>query len=460
MALATTSDSGQDAPARPADPRRSGGSAEHGPGPGDGDGGGGGGHREGAVLEDEGARATALRRMKLVATALLVAAAVVFVVARQFPNNTVAGYVQAFAEAAMVGALADWFAVTALFKHPLGLPIPHTAIIAERKDEIGQGLGAFVQGNFLSGPVIAEKIRSIGVAGRVGAFLADGENARKLGENVGDAVRASVEVLRDDDIAPVVEEMVTQRVADIPAAALASKVLEAAIADGHHHVLVDSLLHATSTFLDRNTHTIRARVERESPWWVPGSIDERIVARLTGGGTRFLAEVAADPDHDVRRQIDERVAELVVRLRTSPEMAARGEELKAQLLAHPALRAWTSTLWQDLRKTLVAASGDPNSALRTTLTDGIVRLGERLGDDVDLRSKVDDWAERTVLYLLDQYRDEVAELISGTIARWDAADASRRIELQVGRDLQFIRINGTVVGGIVGLVIHLATQVL
>ncbi|MBA3281995.1 MAG: DUF445 domain-containing protein, partial [Acidimicrobiia bacterium] len=300
--------------------------------------------------DDDAERRQALTRMKLLATGLLGVAGVVFVVARQF-DNALAGYVEAFAEAAMVGALADWFAVTALFRHPLGIPIPHTAIIPERKDDIGKGLGTFVQGNFLSGPVIAEKIRSVGVAGRIGEYLADPANARKLGENAGDAVKAAVEVLRDEDVAPVVEQMVTARVADIPASALASKVLEAAIEDGHHQVVIESLLAATTKFLVRNTGTIRARVEKESPWWVPEAIDDRVVARLTGSGKRFLEEVAADPDHDVRRQIDERVRELVVKLRTSPEMEARGEEIKAQLLAHPALRAWTSTLWQDLRET-------------------------------------------------------------------------------------------------------------
>lgn len=406
--------------------------------------------------DDDAERRQALTRMKLLATGLLGVAGVVFVVARQF-DNALAGYVEAFAEAAMVGALADWFAVTALFRHPLGIPIPHTAIIPERKDDIGKGLGTFVQGNFLSGPVIAEKIRSVGVAGRIGEYLADPANARKLGENAGDAVKAAVEVLRDEDVAPVVEQMVTARVADIPASALASKVLEAAIEDGHHQVVIESLLAATTKFLVRNTGTIRTRVQKESPWWVPEAVDDRVVARLTGGGKRFLEEVAADPDHDLRRQIDERVRELVVKLRTSPEMEARGEEIKAQLLAHPALRAWTSTLWQDLRETLVEASADPDSELRAKLEAGIMRLGQSLETDAELRAKLDAWVERTVLYVLDQYRDEVADLISGTVARWDADDASRRIELQVGRDLQFIRINGTVVGGLVGVIIHALT---
>jgi uncharacterized membrane-anchored protein YjiN (DUF445 family) len=394
--------------------------------------------------------------MKLLATGLLVLAAVVFVVARQF-DTTVAGYVEAFAEAAMVGALADWFAVTALFRHPLGIPIPHTAIIPERKDDIGRGLGTFVQGNFLSGPVIAEKIRSVGVAARLGEYLADPANARKIGHNAGDAVQAAVDVLRDEDVAPVIEQMVTDRVAAVPAAPLAARMLEAAMVDGHHQLAIDSLLAGVLGYLDRNEASLRDRLDQESPWWVPEAIDDRVFVKLTTAVRRFVEEVGGEPDHQVRRHFDERALDLVERLRESPELEARGEELKAQLLAHPSVRAWTSTLWQDLKAALVESAADPDSELRARLEDGVVRLGETLQTDPELQAKVDAWVERTVLYLLEQYRDEVADLISGTVERWDANDASRRIELQVGRDLQFIRINGTVVGGLVGVVIHALT---
>ena len=411
-----------------------------------------------APSDDEDDRRRALNKMKLLATGLLGLAAVVFVVARQFDDNTVAGYVEAFAEAAMVGALADWFAVTALFKHPLGIPIPHTAIIPERKDDIGRGLGTFVQGNFLSGPVIADKIRSVGVGVKLGDYLADPVNAHKIAANAGDAVEAAVDVLKDDDIAPVIEQMVTERVAAVPAAPLAARVLEAAMTDGHHQLAIDSVLKGVDGYLDRNAAALRERLDTESPWWVPEAIDDRIFDKLTGAARRFVAEVGGDPDHQVRRHFDERAAELVERLRHSPEMEERGEDLKAQLLAHPALRAWTSTLWRDLKSALVTASQDPDSELRSRLEEGIIRLGETLRTDADLQAKVDGWVERTAIYLLDQYRDEVADLISGTVERWDSNDASRRIELQVGRDLQFIRINGTVVGGLVGLVIHALTH--
>jgi uncharacterized membrane-anchored protein YjiN (DUF445 family) len=410
-----------------------------------------------APIADEEERRRALRRMKAIATGLLVAAAVTFLVARQF-DGTFVGYVEAFAEAAMVGALADWFAVTALFRHPLGLPIPHTAIIPERKDDLGRGLGTFVQGNFLSGEVIGEKLRSVGVAQRLGAFLVEPDNAARLTANAGDAVAAAVDVLKDDDVAPVVEQLIRERVAEVPAAAVAARVLDALVDDGHYDQGLDALLGSLSTLLDRNVETVRDRVRSESPWWVPEAVDDRVVAKLTKGAGRFLDDVRNDPEHPVRQQINDRARAFAADLRASPTLAARGEELKAELLDHPAVKAWTSSLWSDLKGALVANATDPDSELRARLADGIVRLGHTLQNDRELQAKVDGWVERTVVYVLDQYRDDVAELISGTIERWDADDAGRRIELQVGRDLQFIRINGTIVGGIVGVLIHAFTQ--
>ena len=410
---------------------------------------------------DEAERAAALASMKRLATGLLIAMSAVFLVASALEaRHPAVAYVRATAEAAMVGALADWFAVTALFKHPLGLPIPHTAIIPHRKDDIGRGLGTFVQGNFLSGPVLAEKLRSLRVADRLADHLTDPANARRLAANAGDAIRAVAEVLRDEDVAPLVEEMIDARLRALPAAPLAARMLEAAVEDGHHQVLLDTLLKGTARMVDKNRDVLRGRLDRESPWWVPDAVDDRIFAKLYDGVQRFLTDIAANPHHEVRGHIDERAHALVDELRDSPEMAARGEEIKARLLENPALRDWSASLWTDLKSGVVEASASPDSELRRRLADGIVRLGETLRSDPELRAKIDRGIERAVLYLLEQYRDEVADLISGTVARWDAADASRRIELQVGRDLQYIRINGTVVGGLAGLVIFTVSRYL
>ena len=408
-----------------------------------------------AVALDEAQRRAALRRMKAFATGLLVAMTALFVVTRALEDgHSWISYIRAFAEAGMVGALADWFAVTALFKHPLGLPIPHTAIIKHRKDDIGRGLGTFVQGNFLSGEVLGERIAGFGVADRVGQWLADRQNAEQLASNAGDVVEAVTEVLQDEDVSATVQEMVDARLRAIPAAPLASRVLEAAVESGEHEVMLDSLLKGTSRAVERNRDVLRAQLGRESPWWVPDAVDDRVFAKLYSSVNTFLGEVAADPNHPIRRQMDERIVQLVDELRDSPEMAARGEELKAQLLDNPAVRQWSGRLWGDLKASLTSAAADPDSELRRRMVDGIVRLGETIQTDPELRAKIDGWVERTVAYLVEQYGHEVADLISSTVEKWDADDASHRIELQVGRDLQFIRINGTIVGGLAGLVIY------
>jgi len=393
--------------------------------------------------------------MKAFATGLLVAMTALFLVTSAIEDgHSSISYVRAFAEAGMVGALADWFAVTALFKHPLGLPIPHTAIIANRKDDIGRGLGTFVQGNFLSGPVLGERLASIGVADKVGQWLADRHNAEQLAANAGDVVEAVTEVLSDEDVATAVQDMVDARLRAIPAAPLASRVLDAAVENGQHRVMLDSLLKGTSRAVEQNRDLLRVQLGKESPWWVPDAVDDRVFDKLYSSLNNFLGEVAADPEHAVRRQMDERIRLLVDELRDSPEMAERGEELKAQLLDNPAIRQWSGRLWGELKTGLVSTAADPESELRGRMVDGIVRLGDTIQTDPELRAKIDGWVERTVDYLVQQYGHEVADLISSTVEKWDADDGSRRIELQVGRDLQFIRINGTVVGGLAGVVIY------
>ncbi|MBA2497943.1 MAG: DUF445 domain-containing protein, partial [Acidimicrobiia bacterium] len=230
--------------------------------------------------------------------------------------------------------------------------------------------------------------------------------------------------------------------------------LEVAVAGGHHQAALDAVLAGSAGLLEHNQAELRARLDSQSPWWVPDAVDDRIFAKVHAGVTNFLAEVGEDPDHHVRRQFDERVRALVEDLRRSPELSAKAEELKAQVLDHPSVQAWAATLWSDARHALVEATADETSELHRHLEAAVVRLGETLAADADLRRKVDAWVEQTVVDLLHQYRAEVADLVAGTVSRWDATDASRRIELQVGRDLQYIRINGTVVGGLAGLALH------
>jgi uncharacterized membrane-anchored protein YjiN (DUF445 family) len=406
------------------------------------------------------ARRRGLLRMKAVATGLLVVVAITFVVAQAAEDEGGAwiGYVRAFAEAAMVGALADWFAVTALFRHPLGVPIPHTAIIPNRKDQIGRSLGEFVQGNFLTHEVLVERLRGLRAGERLGPWLAEPVNAERATEVAADVLHAAVEVSDDRDVQSALEHAVVERVRGTPVAPLLGRAIDLAIEGGHHQRLLDAVLVGIREFLDDNRTVLRQRLQQESPWWIPEPIDDRIFNKIYSGVQRFLAEVGADPEHEVRRSIEQRIATLADRLRHDPVLLARGEELKEELLAHPDVRAWLASLWSELKRSLLAASGDPASDLRRRFVASTIRFGQRLERDPELTAKIDGWLERAVAYLVDNYRGEVAEMISSTVARWDAQATSRRIELQVGRDLQFIRINGTIVGGLVGIVIHTLSE--
>jgi uncharacterized membrane-anchored protein YjiN (DUF445 family) len=396
-----------------------------------------------------------LRRMKTFATGLLVLAAIVLLIARANEDGPAwVGYVRATVEAAMVGALADWFAVTALFKHPLGIPIPHTAIIPRRKAEIGRNLGQFVQENFLTREVLGERLAAAGVGRRVGVWLSQPVHAERASEAISDGVRGAVEVLDDQDVQEALETAVVRRLRATEVTPLLGKALDVAIHEDHHQRLLEGALKSVGAFLDDNRATLRAQLDKESPWWVPESIDDRVFNKIFTGVQNFVADVIEHPEHEVRASIDGRVRQFAERLRTDPVLIAKGEELKAEILAHADVQAWLGSLWGELKKSMLDAVGDPQSELRRRLTAGLVRVGERLAVDAELQRKLDDWVERLVGYVVDHYRDEVADLIAGTVALWDAAETSRRIELQVGRDLQFIRINGTVVGGLAGLTIY------
>ncbi len=360
----------------------------------------------------------------------------------------------------MVGALADWFAVTALFRHPLGLPIPHTAIIPNRKDQLGRGLGTFVQTNFLAPAVLSERLRSVGVAQRLGVWLGQPEHAHRLSSNAGALVRGLTEVMGDEDIQRTLETGILQRVREVPAAPLMARVVEAAMSGRHHQALLDTTLNGLSGLLEENRWLLRQKLAEQSPWWVPEPIDDRLFKKFFAGVQGFLAEVAGDPDHELRHQLDVRVAELAVRLRTDPALIARGEQLKAELLEHPEVRAWLDSLWRNTKASILAVADDPDSDLRRRLDAALERAGRSLQEDPVLQAKVNGWIEKVVGYLAEEYGHEIADLIATTVARWDGAEASRRIELQVGRDLQFIRINGTVVGGLAGLAIYSIGQLL
>ncbi len=405
------------------------------------------------------ARGASLRRMKLLALGLLVLATIVFVIARwQEPRHDWLGYVRAFAEAAMVGALADWFAVTALFRHPLRIPIPHTAIIPQRKEQIGASLGEFLQENFLTHEVLQERLATAQVGRRIGVWLSEPTNAVKAGAGVADALRGSMEILDDRDVSNALEGLIERKIRTTPVAPLVGRAIDVAMEGGHHQRLLETVLIGVAGFLDDNRATFRQRLEQESPWWVPEKIDDRIFEKIYTAVHRFIADVGHDETHEVRLAIDERVRAFANSLRADQGLMAKGEELKTELLAHRDVRAWLQSVWGEVKRSTLSATNDPDGELRQRIDRSLVHLGERLRDEPELQQKVNDWVQRALGYVIDHYRGEVAEIITSTFAKWDGKATADRLELQVGRDLQFIRINGTIVGGLAGLIIYTISQ--
>ena len=406
-------------------------------------------------------RKAAMQRMKRLALGLLVVVTIVFLLARwQEEHHQWLGFVRAFAEAAMVGALADWFAVTALFRHPLGIPIPHTAIIPHRKDQIGASLGDFVQQNFLTREVLDDRLANAHVGRRLGTWLSEPANATKAGEGVADALRGSLEVLDDRDVSTALEGLIERKIRTTPVAPLMGRALDVAMEGGHHQRLLDAVLTGLAGFLDDNRTTFRTRLEQESPWWIPEPVDDRIFEKIYTAVHRFIGDVGSDDKHEVREAIDQRVLAFAGRLRADPELVAKGEELKNELLAHRDVRAWLQSLWGEVKRSTLTATDDPESELRQRIDRSLVHLGERLRDESELQRKVDEWVQRAAGYVVDHYRGEVAEIISSTVQKWDGKATAERLELQVGRDLQFIRINGTIVGGLAGVVIYTVSRFL
>ncbi|HEX2046920.1 MAG TPA: DUF445 domain-containing protein [Acidimicrobiales bacterium] len=403
----------------------------------------------------EQARRRHLAVAKRRATALLAAVTVVFVTAAVWGgDSTWVGYVEATAAASMVGGLADWFAVTALFRHPLGVPIPHTAIIVERKDQFGATLAAFVQESFLTPEVLVERVRAAGVVGRFGSWLAKEENASRVAAEVADAAVAGAELLRDDDVHPVLEEVVRERVEAVALAPLAGRALRFFTQGGRHGDVLDAALRGLDRYLAAHGQELRRQLGAKSPWWLPGAMEDRIFDRLLDGARSVLRDMAADRTHELRRDFDARIRLFAAELETSVDLRDRGERLKHEVLSQPQVREWVASLWADAKGELRAQACDPSSPLRTRMVAGVVAAGRRLQDDPELAATVQTALERAVGYLADHFDDDAAALISDTIARWDAEETASRLELLLGPDLQYVRINGTVVGAVAGLALH------
>ncbi|EHY89899.1 DUF445 domain-containing protein [Saccharomonospora azurea] len=415
------------------------------------------------ALEREEAKRRGLRRMKLVALSFLLGATVLFLLASWAQSEgwpAWVNYVRAAAEAGMVGALADWFAVTALFRHPLGLKIPHTAIIPNKKAVLGSSLGDFVGTNFLAEPVVRDKLRRVETSRRVGEWLARPDNAERVTAELATVVRGAVTVLRDEDVQAVMEQAVVKRVLDQEWGPPLGKLLQQVLADGAHHRLVDLVVDRAYEWVRDNHEAVLRVVSDRAPSWSPRFVDTMLADKVYGEVLSFAWAVKTDVNHPLRLAVDRFLVEFAGDLQKDPETIARAEAVKQQLVEHPEVRNVIDSAWTTAKKMLLAAAEDPSSELRRRVATGLAELGARLQSDPALSAKVDGWVEGSAAYVVRHYSSEITTIITETVERWDAEETSRKIELQVGRDLQFIRINGTVVGALAGLVIYTVAQVL
>ncbi len=406
--------------------------------------------------EADDARRRGLARMRAVAGSLLVLAAVVYLATLH--RNGALGFVNAAAEASMVGAIADWFAVTALFRAPLGLPIPHTGLIPRRKNELARGLEEFVAGNFLQEDVIRERASAATVTLRLARWLADEHHARRAVDEIADVAGLGLARIRDEHIAGVFHDALLPRFREEPVAPVLGTVLAEVVGDDLHHGLVDLAFEELLRWLEHNPDTFIAVVAERAPWWAPERLNTRVTARAYREAVDWVRDIRDDQGHHARRALDSMLSQLAHDLLNDPDTQERAERFKVRVLEHPQMLASGLSLWNALRRALLDALRDAHGPVRARMLQETTALARRLQDDAPLRDRLDGLLADAVVFGVSRYGTELTTVISHTIARWDGAEAARRIELHVGRDLQFIRINGTLVGGLVGLVIHAVAE--
>ncbi|MFJ5559695.1 DUF445 domain-containing protein [Streptomyces sp. NPDC093250] len=404
-----------------------------------------------------------VRRMKLTATGLLLFVALVYVLAKWGSHQGAgpwAGYVAAAAEAGMVGALADWFAVTALFRYPLGLRIPHTAIIPTKKDQLGVSLGEFVGENFLSEDVVRQRLRAVGIGRRLGAWLAVPEHADRVTAELSTTLRGALTVLRDSDVQAVVGEAVTRRADAQEIAPGMGKMLERIVADGGHKRAVDVIVARAHDWLVLHSDTVMDAVHGGAPGWTPRFVDRKVGERVYKELLRFVTEMRDMPTHPARGALDRFLTDFATDLQSDSDTRARVERLKVDILGRGEVQDLIASAWTAVRSMIVSAAEDERSELRLRLRASLLSLGARLSLDPKIQGKVDGWLEGAAVYVVTTYRKEITSLITDTVAGWDAEHTTKKIEANIGRDLQFIRINGTVVGSLAGLLIYTVSRAL
>lgn len=397
-----------------------------------------------------------LRQMKRLATLLLVVALVIFIITTILERwYGWVGFIRATAEASMVGAIADWFAVTALFRHPLNLKIPHTAIIPRRKREIGEKLAQFVRQNFLTEEVIADKLHSMNVTQKAAEWLGRPENSALIADQLAAGAAAAIQVMKDEDVQTLIERQLVVQIRSTQFAPLFGNLLALLTAGNRQQELLTELVKFGSGFLRENKSVILEKINEELPWWAAvWGIDRKIYHSIISSVDVTLAEVKANPQHLLYRNFEAAVNRLIEGLKTSAELQEREKALKEELLQQPVVQEFSASLWNDIKVSLIEHSSGSRLEIRDPIQQMLVKFGETIQHDPVLHQKINRWLIELVIYLTQTYGYEAETLISHTIDKWDAHKITNKIETEVGRDLQFIRINGTLIGGLVGLLIY------
>lgn len=404
-----------------------------------------------------------LRRMRAIATLLLVAMAGLFFWSRaMLDHGPVWGFVQSFAEAAMIGGIADWFAVTALFRHPLGLPIPHTAIVPRNKDRIADSLARFLRDYFLVPAVVARRMRRLDVASAAGRWLAQPvEGGGRLRHGASRMAADLLESLDQERLGGMVKGAIASRLRATNIGPILGQSIAAALADNRHLPLLDAAIRWMARTLDANEHLIREMVERRANTLMRWTgLDERLANGIIDGLSKLVSDMADDPGHPLRLKAEDALQKLAFDLQFDVETQAKADRIKEELLDNPAFQRWIGGLWEQGRASMLRMARDPQAAMAGKFGEALRQLGTTLEQDSALAATINRFARRAAVGAAADYGDSIVKLVSDTIRGWDARTITGRLENAVGRDLQYIRINGTLVGGLVGLFIHTVDMLL
>lgn len=401
-----------------------------------------------------------LSRIKMTATGLFLLMIAVYIASRMLVEDHPSfGYVVAFSEAAMVGALADWFAVVALFRHPAGIPIPHTAIIQKNKDRIGENLAAFIKENFLSRDVLEQKLRSIDFAGWIAGILSDSKKSKEFSGKIVKSLRLVFEGFDDKEMRRMFSDLVMGSLRKINIYPLFGKIMETMTENNRHQMLLDEVLLIAEKLIRDNRQKIQDRMKKENPWWMPDFVDDAIFNKIVNTMEEVLTKVRKQEDHEIRLQFSGAIAKLIDDLKDSESFKNKMERLKTDFFENQNLKSCFTDLWNDIKGIVLSELNRPEAALKAQLEEVIATFGKSLINNPAVLEKINNWIHTSIVNITTQYADAIITIVSDTVRKWDAEKTSRTIELHIGKDLQWIRINGTIVGGLVGLLIHIFSNV-